>query len=280
MESIRLFLEEVTKELLYNIVHEYNEIGYRNLSKIFEKKTAYRPMNFFGFGNETGQGWFDFIEGIPGVQGRKIISIVSDPYFDSSDKESDYKNSKNVYKVFNKTYLNSARSVTVAEYREMILIKCCKMIENFDDLSNCQDANGNTPLHYIAALPGITHGCETLVKYLLQAGVDPLATNNDGQTFLHIIFGRSRAKNADDAQLCFQNACVPKTKWFMEDIVTLLKLLSKNLSKNYTTLLAKAQDKNGNTVLHECLLSTTVNEFTAEVIICKELLNFGASLKL
>ena len=48
---------------------------------------------------------------------------------------------------------------------------------------------------------------------------------------------------------------------------------------NYATLLAKAQDKNGNTVLHDCLLSTTVNEFTAEVNICKELLDFGASLR-
>ena len=279
MESIRLFLKEVTKELLYNIVYQYNEIGYRNLSEIFEQKNGYRPMDFFGFGNETGQGWFDFIEGIPGVQGRKKISIVSDPNFNSSDEESDYENNENVYKVYNKTYLHSARSVTVAKYREMILIKCCKMIENFDDLSNCQDANGNTLLHYIAALPGITHGCETLVKYLLQAGVDPLATNNDRQTFLHIIFGRSRAENADDAELCFQNARVPKAKWFMEDRVTLLKLLSKNLSMNYATLLAKAQDKNGNTVLHDCLLSTTVNEFTAEVIICKELLDFGASLR-
>ena len=64
----------------------------------------------------------------------------------------------------------------------------------------------------------------------------------------------------------------------MEDRVALLKLLSKNLSPTYTALLAKAQDKNGNTVLHECLLSSRVNEFTAEDNICKELLNFGASL--
>ena len=202
MESIRLFLKEVTKELLHNVVYEYNEIGYRNLSEIFEIKTAYRPMDFFGFGNEPGQGWLDFIEGIPGVQGRKKIYMLSDPNFDSSDEESDYENSENIYKVFNKPYLHLARSVTVAEYREIILIKCCKMIDNFDDLRNCQDANGNTPLHYIAALPGITHGCETLVKYLLQAGVDPLATNNDEQTFLHVIFGRFRAENADDAELC------------------------------------------------------------------------------
>ena len=282
MESIQLFLKEVTRELLYNIVYEYREIDHCELDVIFTEKTGYRPMNFYGFGSNTRQSWLNLLEGIPGVQGRKKISIVSDPYFDPSDEECDYEDSEEecVYKVFNETYLELGdRSVTVAEYREMILIKCCEMIENFNDLSNYQDANGNTPLHYIAALPGITHGCETLVKYLLQARVDPLATNNDGQTFLHIIFGRSRAENADDAELCFQNTCVPKTKWFMEDRVTLLKLLSKNLSMNYANLLAKAQDKNGNTVLHDSLLSTTVNEFTAEVTICKELLNFGASLR-
>ena len=282
MESIQLFLKGVTQELLYNIVYEYREIDHCELDVIFTEKTGYRPMNFYGFGNNTRQSWLNLLEGIPGVKGRKKISIVSDPYFDPNAEESVHEDSEEecIYKVFNETYLELGdRSVTVAEYREMILIKCCEMIEKFDDLSNCQDAKGNTPLHYIAALPGITHGCETLVKYLLQAGVDPLATNNDGQTFLHIVFGISRAENADDAELCFQNACVPKTKWFMEDRVTLLKLLSKNLSMNYANLLAKAQDKNGNTVLHDCLLSTTVNEFTAEVTICKELLNFGASLK-
>ena len=279
MESIRLFLEEATTELLYNIVYDQSpdEIEYRDLSEIFEQKTGYRPMDFFGFGNETGQGWLDYIEEIPGVKGRKIISIVSDRHSDSSSEESDYEDSEDecVYKVFNETYLDEARSVTVAEYREMILIKCCKMIKNVNDLSICQDANGNTPLHYIAALPGITHGCETLVKYLLQARVDPLATNNDGRTLLHIIFGRFRVEHD---KLCSENTRAPKTKWFMEDRVTLLKLLSQNLSSTYTALLAKTQDKNGNTVLHECLLSTSVDELTVEGNICRNLLQFGASL--
>ena len=174
--------------------------------------------------------------------------------------------------------LYSFPSVTVAGYRQMILIKCCKMIDDDPDLSNCKDSNGNTPLHFIAALPGLTYDCDTLVKYLLQAGVDPLATNDDGQTFLHIIFGRFSAENDDDDELCFENTQVSKTQWFMEDRVNLLKLLSQNLSSTYTALLAKAQDKDGNTVLHECLLSTTVKEFTAEEKICKDLLQFGACL--
>ena len=282
MQSI-LFIKEATTELLYNIVHDQSpdEIEYRELSDIFEQKTGYRPMDFFGFVNKTNQRWLDFIAEIPGVKGRKKISIVNDPYSDSSDEENDYEDSEDecVYKVFNEKYLElGTRLVTVEEYREMILTKCCKMIDNIHDLSKCQDANGNTPLHYIAALPGITHGCQTLVKYLLQAGVDPLATNNDGQTFLHIIFGRSRAENADDAELYFQNARIPKTKWFMEDRVELLKLLSQNLSSTYTALLAKTQDKNGNTVLHECLLSKSADELTVEDNICINLLQFGASL--
>ena len=281
MESIHLFLQEVTTELLYNIVYDSHEIDQLDLSEAFELKTGYRPMDFFGFGNETGRGWLDFIKGIPSVQARmRKISIVSDQFTDSSDENSDYQDNENedVYKVFNKTYLYLARSLTVANYREMILIKCCEMIDNDDDLSHCKDANGNTPLHYIAALPGLTYDCDTLVKYLLQAGVDPLATNDDEQTFLHIIFGRYCAENDNDL-LCFDNTLFAKTKWFMEDRVVLLHLLSEKLSPTYTTLLAKAQDRNGNTALHECLLSTTVNQFTVEVTIFQELLKFGASLR-
>ena len=280
MESIHLFLQEVTKELLYNIVYDYDEIEYRHLSEIFEQKIGYRPMDFFGFGNRTGQGWFDFIQRIPGVQGRKIISIVSDQYSDSYDYEDE-----NIHTIFHKTHLEvnamtRAYPLTVANYRQMILIECCKLISNsFDDLSHCKDSNGNTPLHYIAALPGITYNCDTSVKYLLQAGVDTLAKNNKGETFLHIIFGRHQVKNDDDA-MSFKNTHFDKTVWFITDRVTLLRLLFQNLSPTYTTLLANAQDENGNTVLHACLLSTTVNEFTVEDNISKELLKFGASLRI
>ena len=271
MESIHLFFEQVTEELLYNIVYDHNEIDYRDLSEIFQKNTGFRPMDFFGFGNRTGDGWFEFIEGIPGVQGRIKISIVNDQNYEYSNYEDFVK-----YKVFNKTRL--ASEITVAEYRMIIMIKCCKMIDNVHDLRHCMDANGNTPLHYIAALPGLTYDGDTLVKYLIQAGVNPLTTNNNGQTFLHIIFGRFLAQNAHCGEMCFKNTRVPKTRWFMEDRVTLLKLLSQNLSSTYTALLAKAQDKNGNTVLHEYLLSTTVEELKVEHNICKNLLQFGACL--
>ena len=294
MEPIHRFLQEVTKELLYNIVYKYDEIDYRDLSKIFKEKTGHRPMDFFGYGNKTGQGWLDFIKGIPGIQGRKKISIVSDLYYESSDEDSDSEDEDNdsededVYKIFNKTFLHVAAEtpiypITVARYREMILIKCCILSTyNFANLSHCKDANGNTPLHYIAALPGINYDCDTLVKYLLQAGMDPLTKNNNGQTFLHIIFGRFRVEYVDDTsnEVCFINTCVLKTKWFMEERVTLLKLLSENLSSTYTALLANAQNRNGNTVLHDCLLSTTVEEFTVEDQVCEELLKFGGSLRI
>ena len=269
MDLIQLFLEEVTVELLYNIVYDENEIDYRSLSENFELKTGYRPMDFFGFGNKTGRGWLDFIRKIPGVQGRKTIYI---------------KDEACVYKVFNTTNLAKASGslVSVAQYREMILIKCCQIMkDNFADLSSCKDANGNTPLHLIAALPGVTHDCDTLVKYLLQAGVDPLAVNNDGRTFLHIIFGGFQAEHVANGALCFTNKRVGKTEWFVEDRVELLTLLSQELSPTHTALLAKAQDKNGSTVLHEFALSTTEQpESTEEEKICKKLLKFGASLRI
>ena len=282
MDSIQLFLKEVTEELLYNIVYDENEIDYRTLSENFELKTGYRPMDFFGLGNKTGRGWLDFIRGIPGVQGSKKIYIEVIP--DSEDSNSEDEDEARVYKVFNTTNLAKASGllVSVAQYREMILIKCCQIMkDNFADLSSCKDANGNTPLHIIAALPGLTYDCNTLVKYLLQAGVDPLAVNNDGQTFLHIIFGGFQAENVANGGLCFTNKRVGKTIWFVEDTVELLELLSQELSPTHTALFAKAQDKNGNTVLHEWALSTTVqSESIEEEKICKKLLKFGASLRI
>jgi serine/threonine protein kinase len=279
MESIKLFLKEVTEELLYNIVYDENEIDYRNLSMIFEQKTGYEPMDFFGFGNQTGSGWMQFIRGIPGVQGKKNICIEdsNDVYDDSNSDDSE--NEDHVYKVFNSTYLYVATAgISVAEYREMILIKCCEMMkDNFADLSSCKDANGNTPLHLIAALPGIT--CDTLVKYLLQAGVDPLAANDGGQTFLHIIFGRFQAQNVANGAPVFKNERLPLTRWFVQDRVELLEMFSQELSPTYTTLLAKAQDNNGNTVLHEYALSTIVEFVFVADKMCKKLLKFGASLR-
>ena len=278
MDSIQLFLKEVTEELLYNIVYDEKEIDFRTLSGNFEMKTGYRPMDFFGFGNRTGRGWLDFITGIPGVKGRKKICIEdNDDVYDSSDSEDE----DHVYKEFNTTYFDTSESfVTVADYREMILIKCCEVMEdNFAELSSCKDPNGNTPLHLIAALPGINYDCDTLVKYLLQAGFDPLAVNDDGQTFLHIIFGRYQAENDGNDALHFKDR-VSKTTWFLKERVGLLNLLSQELPPTHTALLAKAQDNHGNTVLHEYALSTEVEEkLTEKDKICKKLLKFGASLK-
>ena len=289
MALTHLFLQEVTTELLYNIVYDHDEIDYSDLIEVFRGKTGYHPMDFFGFGNENGRRLLDFIEEIPGVLARKTRSRFRDNIcFHCSDGDNDYNVSedKYVYKVFNETDLDNLslfQSVTVAQYRERILLKCCKMIANDEDLknckdpdlSNCKDAKGYTPLHYIAALPGLTYDCNTLVKYLLRNGVHPLATNDYGQTFLHIIFGRYNLQMDDE----HENTRVPKTKWFMEDRAALLKFLFQNLS-TYTAPLAKAQDKDGNTVLHGCLLSTRVGEFTVEGNMCKKLLQFGASLRI
>ena len=284
--GIEEFLTEVTEELLYNIVFEANEIKYDILSKQFEERTGHRPMDFFGFGNKTGRGWFDFIKEIPGLQGKRKISISNgDDGNEDRDSNSDEKID---YKTFNITYLkeNGVNISSVAKYRGMLLIECCQIMkDNFNDLGKCKDGNGNTPLHFIAALPGLIYDCSTLVKYLLQAGVDPLATNKDGQNFLHIILGRCKAKGHTGA-MCFSNDVstrehVPATKWFVEDRVELLDLLAEELSQAQTSLLVKAQDINGNTVMHEFALASPIEEENFdEVQICQKLLKFGASLRI
>ena len=117
------------------------------------------------------------------------------------------------------------------------------------------------------------------------ANVDPYATNDDGKTFLHIIFGRYEAEDFGAGALCFTNNCVVQTEWFVEDRVEQLELLSEELLQNETALLAKSQDKNENTVLHEYSSQYYMNlptivqqEFIEEGKLCEKLLEFGASL--
>jgi serine/threonine protein kinase len=269
MSPVQLFLERLTQELLFNIVYDEKVIDFRTLSDTFESRTGHRPMDFFGYGNLSGGGWFHFINTIPGVQGTKKIFIEPYPFEDHH------------YKVFNSTSYYGASVVSTAKYREMILIKCCEIMEDHPEISSCKDANGNTLLHFIVALPGISHDCDTLVRYLLQVGVDPLAVNDDGQTFLHIIFGRFEVENGANIAPSVKNKRAPETQWFLDDRIKLLNLLSQELSPMQTALLAKAQDKNGNTVLHEHALSTALGEsMTGKDKICKELLQFGASLRI
>jgi serine/threonine-protein kinase/endoribonuclease IRE1 len=275
MKAVKLFLKEATEEVLYNIVHDNDIISCLQVRSKFKRKTGHDPMKFFGFGNKTGLEWSEFVKGIPGLEvrrgGLKTISNDSDSSEDSSDEDE----SKCVYKIFNTTYLNESE-IYVAEYREKLLIKCCEIMkDDFADLSSCKDANGNTPLHLIAALPGIVYDCNTLVKYLFKAGVDPLTANNNGQTFLHMIFGRYLAEVDYTGDICFESERLPATKWFVEDRKALLKLVSEQLAQAQITSLVKSQDNAGNTVLHECALSTPVQN---ELI--QELVKLGANLRI
>ena len=270
MDSTKDFLIRVTHELLYNIVYEANKISYGILSKRFIQKTSHRPMDFFGFGNKTDKGWLKFLKSIPSFQGRKSISLSD------GDDES-------IYKMFNTTnfYEDEGRSTSVAKYREMLLIKCCQTMEgHFKNLRNCKDGHDNTPLHILAALPGLNYDCCALVNYMLKSGVDPLATNKDGQTFLHIIFGRYKPekefeRSIESDVLWFSEQRVVTTKWFAEDRIFLLDALSEKLSQSQRISLMEAQDKYGNTVMHEFVLASP-NINVNEAYVCELLLQFGA----
>ena len=287
MDSTKNFLVEVTQELLYNIVFEEKTIKDDLLSQKFQQKTHSRPMDFFGFGNKTGAGWFEFIKKIPGLKFKTKIFIA--------DVVGDGNDIYHAYNFFNTTclYENGEKSISVAKYREMILIECCRMMfpvmqyRGLDHFGKWKDASGNTPLHFIAALPGITWNCSTLVKYLLVAGVDPLAKNKSGQNFLHIIMGRKKAERLPGifASLRFLDGFtterVGTTKWFVEDRVKLLDVLSEELSQAQTSSLVTAQDEWGNTVMHEFAVSSPIEEENFdEGQICSQLLTFGAVVRI
>ena len=285
MESIKEFLIKVTQELLYNIVFEANEIEYDVLSEHFVNKTRHRPMDFFGYGNKTGREWFEFIEEIPGLKGCRNSRKVSIAKNGNNNVNDGDKDAECVYKIFNTTILkeNGANSsnYSVAKYREMLLLKCCSIMKpNLSDLGRCKDINRNTPLHYIAALSGITYDCSTLVKYLLQAGVDPLATNSQRQTFLHVILSRVKwLPNEKRLSSVFEDERVGITKWFVEDRVELLHLLSEELSCAETFSLMNIQDRLGRTALHEFAIASPIEEQNFEEgLICRQLINLGATV--
>ena len=254
INAVERFLEEVSVELLYNIVYERTVITNVELREEFKKKTGHEPTDLFGFSNENDRDLFDLIQLIPGLKGVRVLTI-------NDDSEED--DAHHLYKIFNTTYVSEVgvNKVSVAKYRENLLLQCCEIMkDDFTNLSSCRDKNGNTPLHLLAALPGLSYDCNTLLKYLLQAGVDPLVANNNRQTFFHIIFGKYEVDVEYTDAVCFKNERVITTKWFIDDRLALLKVVSEELSQAQITSLVKAQDKDGNTALHECALSTTIQQ--------------------
>ena len=117
MRFVRLFLEEVTEELLYNIVYDKSVITLFKLCQKFRKKTGYKPLKFFGFGNKIGHRLSDFVQEIPGLE----------IFEDVVGKEH---GSDCVYTTFNTTYLDELE-LSVAEYREKLLLQCCEVMKGF-----------------------------------------------------------------------------------------------------------------------------------------------------
>ena len=254
MEFLK-FLKEVTQELLYNIVYDDSEvkrndggIEFRELSQIFEAKYGNRPMDYFGICSE--KGWIMFLKSSSGIQFNEGMVTISDETRKSVP-----------FKKFNKTkiHLTNGRNFTVAQYREILIRKACELIyeqTHFVSTEVALDMHGNSALHLIAALPCIGHD-PILVKHLLDAGLDPLKKNCAHQTILHIIAGRMQAKvckNNDDVDIdcgSFGSSKFDSTTWPANDRLALFQYLSEQ----QFTVLANAANRNGNTAMHEWVIS-------------------------
>ena len=280
-KHIQSFFEEVTSELLYNIVHDLQddegEIGYKELSEEFEEKVGEQPMEFFGLGNITNEGWFDFLKQSYGLflNGR-YISI-------DDDDEA-------VYEDYHTSYLDNTQLQSVAKYREMLLIKACELIakDGYANVKNRNKDSGNTALHLVAALPGVDRDEPTLFRYLLQAGADPLQETKEGLNVLHIIAGRMKAEeDYQEDKLYFGSERVGESSWEIGHRQALLKILRKNVSPAHLAMLMSRPGRDGNTVIHEWVLSASdvnqLGEPTAnlnETKIASKLLTFGGNVKI
>lgn len=281
-----MFLREATQELLYNIVCETNNndegIEFRELSEKFQGEYRYRPMDFFGHGN--GTGWVKFLKSSPGLHFETMVSIGEDV-------------KGKLYEMYHKEKVEKSINISVAKYRQILIHKACDLISQQTDVaSSCKqvnDVHGNTPLHLVAAMPCIDHE-STMLNHLLDAGFNPLQTNNDGQTILHIIAaGRIQAevcKEADGNVDCasFANSTFCSSTWPGNYRITLLRLLIAKLTSGQLTVLANLPSKDGNTAMHEWVISLSkitsnglqLGYDQTEKEIGDILLRFGANLRL
>ena len=256
-ELVKPFLLEVTKELLYNIVsnHRLHSIDYSSLYNEFNEKTGHEPTIFFGFGNVSGQEWPDFLNNVPGLertQGRRRQVRITD----SVDVGRAM-----VYRQNNTTYLNGDFKETIAAYRERFLVMSCKMIKkNFPNLNRCKDKMDNTPLHLIAALPGHyvqSDGTVPLVKYLIQAGVDPMILSSNRRNFLHTISWSFVEEDmgyvnrwVSENEYFYYFICTINSVRYMKERSAILNTLLVKLTPEQLHSLVSTKDSLGNTVVH------------------------------
>lgn len=288
-DDIKSLLCEVTQELLYNIVyenHQYNgEINYRKLRKEFKSRVGHEPMDFFGLGNITDKGWFQFLKELPGlVLHRSLLSIDSEV-----DTIWEHYNSNNLFETNLSSYDIPHTFSTITAYREMLLIESCDLLAVEDGIDvDCTNGYGNTPLHLISALPCVHRGNLNLIRYLLNAGANPLKENNDGLNILHVIAGQIKAEEDDDEEIKFGGGRIYATSWEYGHRKGILTHLSHKISPVNLAYLMSRPGRDGNTVMHEWAMSTEAihptldiesqSFLTKEINLAFKLLDFGGNL--
>ncbi|XP_046841757.1 uncharacterized protein LOC124435859 [Xenia sp. Carnegie-2017] len=252
--SVRNFLVEIMSQLVYNIVNKADDfVNYSDLCHRFKQKTGFEMEEFLDlYGNDVSEDdLMDVIRDIPGLK------------FDEDD---------DIY-VVDDGSSSCSHSKKLSQHRGKILISCAKLLiykDETDDINECFDESRNTALHILMTLPGISDD-RNLLENLFKAGVNPLAVNEKGKTFLHVIFGECYYKSIGHI---FYN--IPKrayAKLFDKDREAVLEFVTDELSTADMASLCKMQDEKGNTVLHYFALSTSFEILSAiESTTCRMLM--------
>ena len=178
--------------------------------------------------------------------------------------------------------LNRNPRIGVDNYREMLLIEACKLIECNGLLNARCENTGNSAFHFLVGTP-----CEStvnLVRLLFEAAGEKLALtlNKKGQNILHIIAGNMRAEKKSNGDIEFGNRKQFREEdWTAKERKAVLDVLSEKLSSDDLFLLARDQDESGDAPMHEWALSaSTRNSDEDEREIGKWLIRFGAQLRL
>lgn len=260
----------IIEELVYNILYlkggsksKYS-LSSEEILKEFERKIG----EFYFLGKswpEFLKQWPEFLMEAIGLRAVPLVGLSADEDFivelDTESKEFEF------CKEYHSRDLISTDSnckLTIAQYREMLLIGAFKLVEKSRRLGNINrtDANGNTLLHFLAALPGIGGENSEFVKLLLDYYRSRLLHKKNDQhlTPLDIIAGRIQVSGEGES-LIFQRERISSKSWNSDYRKNVLDLILA--SPGWETL-SQGSGRDGNTLIHEWVLSTDGEELESE----------------
>ena len=284
--NLKKFQQEAADELLFNCAYQNGKINGDTLCYEFTNHGAQAvSSNRWAIFNDSAalSAAREFLKDSPKRRGRMDGPRCAIEF----DLEEEYKMLTAYHQTTLYTSGGDEEAETIATYRDKLLLQAYELIKVTGDV-NHKDDFGNIPLHFVVALPGLSDKSQlNLLKYLLKAGADPLARNNDGLNVLHILAGRIKAEDSHVKKLKFGRNHIEEKSWktshWKRVVDTLVQMIPK---ENFVRLMTEP-GRDDNTVMHEWVISTESvsaliddkETWENEIKVASKLIHLGGNLK-